>query len=264
MNKVLYIILLAFIGVSCSKYNKIFKSKDYEYKLKMADQYFAQKKYKVAQQLYEEVFAVYKGNEKFEDIYYNYAYCFYYQKQYEVAENMFKGFLEVFPNSKRAEELDYMHAYCFYKQSPKIDLEQVNTVKSMGMMQTFINTHPGSERNKEAASIIDECRKKLEVKEFNSAKLYFNLGQFRASAIAFDNLLTSYPESIKGDEYKLMALKAYFKFAQLSTEEKQIERFEKVINEYADFADRFPESKLLKEAESISNQSKNLLKEIKK
>lgn len=264
MRSVLYIVLLAFITASCSPYAKVLKSKDYEYKLKMADEYFVKKKYKIARQLYEEVFPVYKGNEKFEDIYYKYAYCFYYLKEYNVAENMFKGFLEVFPNSSKAEEVDYMHAYCFYKQSPKVELEQVNTLKAMGMMQTFINTHPGSSKVQEAANIIDECRKKLELKAFNGAQLYFNLGQYKAAAVAFENLLASYPESEKGDEYKLMALKAYFKYAQLSMEEKQMERFEKVVSEYQDFADRYPDSKLLKEAESYSNQSKNYLKEIKK
>ena len=53
---------------------------------------------------------------------------------------LFKGFLEVFPNSSKAEEIAYMHAYCFYMQSPKVELEQTNTAKAIGMMQTFINT----------------------------------------------------------------------------------------------------------------------------
>ena len=248
---------------SCNKYNKVSKSKDYDYKLKMADEYFSKGKYKVAQELYEELFPVLKGTLKFEELYYKDAYCFYYMKSYADAENLFKGFLEVFPNSTKAEEVDYMRSYCFYKQSPKLELEQVNTIKAMGMMQTFINTHPGSERNKEASEIIDKCRAKLEQKEYRAAELYYNMGQYRAAAIAFTNLTNNYPESLKGEEYKLKTVKAYYKFAKLSYEEKQIERFEKVITEYQDFIDRYPESKLLKEAESISNQSKNNIKAIK-
>jgi outer membrane protein assembly factor BamD len=242
---VLAALLLLTIATSCNKYNKIYKSKDYEYKLKMADELFAKKKYKVAQQLYEELFPVFKGTAKFEELYYKDAYCFYYMKDYMQAQALFKGFLEVFPNSPKAEEVDYLHAYCFYKQSPKLELEQVNTTKAIGMMQTFINTHPGSARIKEATEIIDICRAKLEQKEYRSAELYYNLGQHRAAAIAFTNLINNYPESVKGDEYK------------------QIERFEKVISEYQDFADRYPESKLLKEAESYSNLSQNNIKAIK-
>ena len=248
---------------SCNKYSKVAKSKDYNYKLKMADEYFAKKKYKNAQQLYEELFPVFKGNLSFEDLYYKDAYCFYMMKEYRDAESLFKGFLETFPNSPRAEEVDYLHAFSFYKQSPKVELEQVNTTKAMGMMQTFINTHPGSTRIKDATEIIDKCRAKLEQKEYRAAELYFNLGQFRASAIAFTNLANNYPESVRGDEYKLKTVKSYYRFAKESIIEKQIERYEKVIMEYEDFADRYPESKLLKDAESYKNLSQNHIKEIK-
>ncbi len=254
---------LLVLASSCNKYNKVTKSKDYEYKLKMADEYYSKGKYKIAQQLYEELFPVFKGTLKFEELYYKDAYCFYYMKDYASAENLFKGFLEVFPNSTKAEEVDFMRSYCFYKQSPKLELEQVNTIKAMGMMQTFINTHPGSERNKEASDIIDKSRAKLEQKEYRAAILYYDMAQYRAAAIAFTNLTNNYPESLLGEEYKLKTVKSYYRFAKLSYEEKQIERYEKVIEEYQDFVDRYPESKLLKEAESFSNLSKNNIKAIK-
>ena len=248
---------------SCSKYNKVFKSNDYDYKLKMADQYFSEKKYRIAQQLYEEAFPVFKGTAKFEELYYKDAYCFFYMKEYRDAENLFKGFLEVFPNSPKAEEVDYLHAYCFYKTSPKLELEQVNTTKAMGMMQTFINTHPGSARIKDANEIIDKCRGKLEQKEYRSAELYYNLGQFRAAALAFSALLNNYPESPKGDEYKLKTIKSYYRFANESIPEKQMERYAKVVTECEDFLDRFPESKILPESESYKNLSQNHIKDLK-
>jgi outer membrane protein assembly factor BamD len=262
--KIIIPALFLMLGFSaCNNFAKIQKSKDYEYKLTEADKYYAKKKFHNAQQLYEELFPVYKGSQKFEDLYYRYAYCFYYMDMYRDAENLFKGYLEVFPNSSKAEEVDYMRAYCFYKQSPKIDLEQVNTVKAMGMMQTFINTHPGSPRIKDATEIIDKSRGKLEAKEYRGARLYYNLSQYRAAGIAYATLLNNYPESQKGDEYKLMVVKSYYKFAKMSVPERQAERFEKVVTEYEDFADRFPESPLLKEAESYSNSSQNHIKDIK-
>ncbi|MEN9569545.1 MAG: outer membrane protein assembly factor BamD [Bacteroidota bacterium] len=261
-SAVLFIAL--FVGASCNKeFNKVLKSNDYEYKLKMADKYFEQKKYRQAQQLYEELYPVYKGTDKFEELYYKDAYCFYYMKSYPDAENFFKGFLEVFPNSAKAEEVDYMHALCFYKQSPKLELDQTNTTKAIGVMQTFINTHPGSARIAEATEIIDKCRKKLEEKELRGADLYFKIGQFRAAAIAYNDLLNNYPESESGDIYKLQSIKSYFKFAKLSIADKQVERYEKVITEYQDFADRYPDSKLLKEAGEYNDLSLNHIKEIK-
>lgn len=259
----LSILALSFALVSCSKFSKIQKSKDPDYKLAKADAYYEKGKYRYAQQLYEELFPAYKGSKQFEDIYYKFAYSFYHMGMYQDAENLFKGYLEVFPNSPRAEEVDYMRAYCFYKQSPKIDLEQVNTTKAMAMMQTFISTHPGSARIKDATAVIDQSRAKLEAKEFRGAQLYYNLGEYRAAAIAFANLMNNYPESLKGADYKLMVVKSYYKFADLSVSDKQMERYEKVVAEFQDFSDRYPDSKLLKEAENYRNLSQNHIKEIK-
>jgi outer membrane protein assembly factor BamD len=255
-------LLMAFLFSSCSKYAKVEKSKDVEYKLKMADEYYAKKKYRQAQELYESLFPAYKGTDKFEDLYYKYAYCFYYQGFYRDAENMYKGYIEVFPNSSRAEEMDYMRAYCYHKQSPKLELEQVNTMKAMNMMQTFINTHPGSPRIADATAIIDGSRIKMEQKEFRAAKLYYDLERYRAGALAFSALLNKYPESPKGEEYKVMTVKAYYKFAQLSYRDKQLERYDKVVKEFEDFKERYPESKFLKEAEEYNNLSKIQIKEI--
>ncbi len=261
--KFIGLLIAVFVLASCGGgMTKLLKNPDPEYKLRMAEQFFAKEKYTKAQQVYEDVMPYYKTRKEFEDIYYKYAYCAYNQADYMNAENLFKSYLEIFPNSLKAEEVDYMRAYSFYKRSPKPALDQTNTIKAMGMMQTFINTHPGSVRNKEATEIIDTCRKKLEIKDYQSAQLYFDLGQFRAAAVSFTTLLESYPESLKADEYKLMIIKSYFRFAEMSVEEKKVERFEQVITECHEFSDRFPESKLKKEAESFLNLSQSNIKNL--
>jgi outer membrane protein assembly factor BamD len=258
--RVFLFIIIAGLLSSCNGINKILKSKDPDYKLRMAEQFYVKKKYHLAQAIYEDVMPNFRGSPLFEDIYYKYDYCAYYQKDYLNAENLFKSFLEAFPNSTKAEELDYMRAYCYYRMSPKVALDQTNTMKAMGMLQTFINTHPNSPRNKEATELIDICRAKLEEKERLAAQLYFDLGQFRAAGVAYTSLINDFPESQKGDEYKLIVIKSYFKFALLSVDEKKAERYEQVITECNDFVDRFPESKLVKEVERYISLSNNNIK----
>ncbi len=256
-----FILLLTVLSVSCaSKFSKVMKSTDYEYKYKMAEKYFADKKYSNAQVLFEDLFPIYKGTPKYEDLYFKYAYTAYNLKDYANAENLFKTFVESFPNSLKLEEADYMRAYCFYKQSPKAPLDQTNTAKAMGQMQVFINTHPGSQRVVQATEIINESRAKMEKKEFLNAELYLNLGYFKAAAIAFNSLIDNFPDTYKGDEYKVMVIKSYFQYAKMSVETRQSERFEKVISECQDFEDRFPDSKLLAEVENYRTLSKNNIK----
>lgn len=263
MKILLSVLLAALLLSSCNKgFNKVLKSTDYEYKLKKADEYFAKKKYANASQLYLELFSVFKGTDKFEDLYYKYAYCAYHQKNYADAENLFKGFLEVFPNSTKAEEIAYMNAYTYFLQSPTPELEQTNTVKAIGMMQSFIQTYPNSSRVADAQKIIEKGREKLEMKDFKTAQLYYDLQQYRAAGLSFTDLINSYPDSKRGEEYMLMAVKSYYQFAKMSYADKQQERYEKVSTEYFDFADRFPESQLLKEAEYYRTLSLNNIKQL--
>lgn len=261
MLRNIIILLVLFGATSCaSKFSKIMKSTDYEYKYKMAEQYYANKKYSNAQLLFEDLFPIYKGTPKYEDLYFKYAYTSYNQKDYVNAENLFKTFVETFPNSAKTEEADFMRAFSYYKQSPKAELDQTNTSKAMGQMQVFINTHPGSQRVVEANEIIDKSRAKMEKKEYLNAQLYYNLGYYKAAAIAFGSLIDNFPDTNQGDEYKFMVIKSYYEYAKMSVEDRQAERFEKVVTEVQDFNDRFPDSQLAKTVENYKTLSLNNIK----
>jgi outer membrane protein assembly factor BamD len=244
-------------------FNKALKSTDYEYKLRMAEKYYASKDYNHAQQLYDDLFRVMKGSDKFEDIYYKYAYCAFYLKDYQNAENLFKGFVDAFPNSPKTDEMEYMRAYTYYKESPKYPFDQTNTTKAIGFLQAYISTHPGTDRAKEAQDLIDKSRQKLEEKDFSNAHLYYDLTYWRAAVISFNGLLISYPESERSDEYKLYVIRANYKYASLSLEDKKIVRLEQVVTDCNDFMDRFPESKFKKEVQEYLDLSKNTLKTYK-
>lgn len=264
MNKLGLLALIAGLFLtSCNNLNKILKSSDYDFKLKKGDELYEKKKYSKAQILYEDVFPVMKGTPKFEDLYYRWAYCHFYQKDYLNAENIFKGFLESFPNSSKAEECMYQRAYCFFKQSPRADLDQSSTLKAIAYLQTFSTAYPNSTHNKEVVDIVDRLREKLEKKDYNSAELYYNLGYYKAAATAFGQMIHNFPESAKCDEYKWMVIKSSYEYARNSVELKQEERFTNVLNECADFIDRFPDSKLSGEVDKMKAQTENKIKTIK-
>lgn len=260
----LYISVIALvITTSCNnQLRRIEKSNNFEKKLEYANQLFQKKKYNTAITLYTDLVQVYKGTDKFEPMYYNFAYCSYYVKDYIQAAFQFKNYLDLFPNSPRAVEIDYMQAYCYYKQSPKVSLDQTNTMKAIAAMQTFINNYPTAEKVAEANLVIELCRRKLEKKEFNSAELYYNLGFFKAAGIAFKNLMRNYPDSDKSDGYKVMAIRAYYNYAKNSIPEKQKERYATVLDEYLDFADHYPNSKLKPDAEKFYTLAQNNIKSL--
>jgi outer membrane protein assembly factor BamD len=264
MNRIIVaLIIILSLGSCTSKFQQILKSKDTDYKIKMAEQYYKEKKYSNAQQLFESVINFVKGTPRYEELYLMHANSFYYDKDYENAENLFKTFIEYFPNSPKAEEVEYLRAYTYFLRSPKAELDQTTTNRTIQLMQSFIDAHPTSSRVKEATETIDACRAKLELKDYKTATLYYDLALYRAAAISYGLLSDGYPDSKNADKYKLLTLKSYYQFAENSFVEKQKERFDKVTEEYNDFVDRFSDSPLLPEAKKIKTKTDHILKNIK-
>ncbi|MBE9467123.1 MAG: outer membrane protein assembly factor BamD [Bacteroidetes bacterium] len=248
---------------SCSEYQKLLKSTDYELKLEKANEYYQDEDYYRAQALYEELLSIYKGTDKAEKAYYYYTFCYYNQKDYILAGYHFKNFMSTYPNSEHAEECDFLSAYCFYLESPYPDLDQTNTSKAIDALQIFINKYPKSDRVSEANKLIDELLFKLETKSFNNAKLYYNLGEFKSSVIALKNTLKDYPDTQYREELLFLILKSNFLLAENSVETKKNERYQATVNEYYTLIDEYPNSKNIKEAEKIYNNSIKKIKQAK-
>lgn len=260
-----FLALLILVFSACkNNFEKILKSKDYAYKLKKADEYYDRKSYTKSNTLYEELLTVYKGTKNFEAIYYKYAYTFYYDKNYLAASYHFKNFSDLFPKSPKAEECEYLNSLCLYNLSPDYTLDQSNTVKSIGELQTFVNTHPESKRVKDANKLIDESREKLEIKDVYGAELYYKIGEYKAAVVAFEQIIRKYPDSKKTDYYQYMIVKASYKYAGNSIPDKQQERYTRVTAEYTDFLAKYPKSQYRSDVEKINSLSLQSLKKISK
>ncbi|OSZ79361.1 hypothetical protein CAP35_14205 [Chitinophagaceae bacterium IBVUCB1] len=260
-----YIVLLlaASLLYGCSGYERALKSKDVNLKLKKANEFYERKKYQQANGLYESLIPVLKNTRNYEPMYYRYAYSFYYMKDWLSASYHFKNFIEAFPNSKEAEEIEYQFGYCLFKMSLKPSLEQANTIRAMDALQVFINGHPDSKHVAEASKYIDECRLKMEEKEAGAAKLYYDIGQYKAAGIAYKQVMRNFPESANSDLYQFMTVKAWYKYAGESIKEKQEERYASAINAYRELVDGYPNSKYLRDAEAYYTKADNIVKKLR-
>lgn len=262
MKKGIAFLVMVLVLSSCSKFQKLTKNPDMDVKYNGAVKYYEKRDYYHALQLFEELISVYRGTSKAEDSYYYYAYCTFYVDDYQTAAYYFNNFVQTFPNSKHAEEAQYMYAYCYYLDSPISSLDQTSTLEAIEKFQLFINRYPKGTKVEEANIRIDELRKKLEDKSFEIAKLYFDMEEYKASVVAFENLINNYP----GTEYKEMALftmlKAQFTYASKSIDEKKEERFKNTLDIYYKLVDNFPQSRYLREAEKIFEGSKEELKNL--
>jgi len=261
-NLFLFGMLLVFV-TSCDSYSRVLKSTDPQLKLDRAKEYYNKGNYYRALPLFEELIPVYRGRPELEDIYYFYSFSHYGQGDYLSAAHNFRNFASTFPSSPKAEEAMFMHAYSFYKMSPNPNLDQTHTLRAIDAFQLFANRYSGSERLSEANILIDEMRRKLEVKALNGAELYYDMGNFQAAAVAYENVLFQYPDTDQAERINFMILKSHYNYARRSVESRKEERYLKAVNAYNNFIDRYPTSRFMNEAREIFQSTQQALQNLR-
>lgn len=248
-------------SLTMGKFNKLLKSGDMEQKYTAAIHYFEKEDYTKALTLFEELMSVYRGTARAEEVSYYLAYCNYNLDDYIIAGYQFRNFVKNFPNSKHTEECAYMNAYCFYLNSPPYSQDQVDTRLAIKEFQRFTNQYPKSERIEKCNEMLDLLRGKLERKSAENAMLYYNMGDYRASAVAFANHVKDFPDSKLVERYSYLVVRSNFLMALNSIEKKKEERFRTTVESYLKFIDMYPNSQYLKEAEMVYTSTlKNLEK----
>jgi len=235
------------------------KTKDMDAKLEYAIKLYKKGQYFKALPLLEELITVFRGTKKAEQTYYYYSYCNYQMQDYETAAYDFGNYAKTYPNSEYAEECAYMEAYCYYQDSPNYSLDQTSTVKAINQFQLFIDEHLRSSRVAECNRLIDELRLKLETKDFENAKLYYHMEDYKAAVTSFANLLKDFPSTKYREETMFLIIKSSYLLAENSIESKKNDRYNSALSSYGEFTTAFPESKFKKEANSIAESCRKRL-----
>jgi outer membrane protein assembly factor BamD len=248
------------LATSCSGYEKVLKSTDYTLKYKKAKEYYQKKDYARASTLFEQIQAVYRATNKADTVEYMYAKSLFGQDDYIMAGHFFKEFTQNFQYSGFAEESEFMAAYCYYLMSPRPSLDQESTYSALQEFDLFMVKYPKSSRIEEAKKLEVELKEKLIDKSYLNAKLYYNLGVFKAAIIALNGSLIDFPETKYREELMFLLLKSKYYLADNSVEEKKKERYQNAVDEYYSFIAEFPQSKYLKEVAKIYESSMKSLK----
>jgi outer membrane protein assembly factor BamD len=260
---VLVFIMIAFAGCK-SKYEKLRASNDTAKKYREAVRLYEKKDYNKALGLFDDLVTKYRGTAEAEDLSYYFAYTHYKLRDYTTARYHFKTFADTYASSSKAEECRFMAAYCFYLESPTFSLDQENTIKAIEALQLFINLYPKSERVAEASKLISNLRDKLETKSYANARLFLDIGDFKSAVIAFRNSAREFPDTKYAEEMEFLTIKAQALYAKASFEIKQEERYNEAILLYTEFAQNYPASKYLKEAEEIKKNSEKAIIDVRK
>lgn len=258
--------VLILIFSSCGEYNKLLKSTDYEYKYEAAKTYFAKGQYSRAATLLNELITILKGTDKAEESLYMLGMSYYNQKDYQTAAQTFIQYYNVYPRGVYAELARFHAGKALYLDTPEPRLDQSGTYSAIQQLQMFIEYFPQSAKKEEAQNMIFTLQDKLVMKEYLSARLYYNLGNYlgnnyQACVITAQNALKDYPYTNLREDLSILILRAKYELAVYSVEDRKMERYREAVDEYYAFKNEFPESKYLKEAERVFKESQKILKD---
>lgn len=250
----------------CGEYTKVLKSRDADYKFDYAKRAYDQGKYLQAITVLGDIVTPLRGGPKGEEALYLLGKSYYENKDYLNSGVYFKTYYQRYPKGKFAEDARFYSGYGYYLDSPESQLDQSSTRKAIEELQSFLDYYPRSQKVTQAQNAIFEMQDKLTLKELQNAQLYYNLGNFlgnnyRASIITSQNALKAYPYSKYREDFELLILKAKYQEAKNSVAEKREDRFRDVIDEYYSFVNNFPDSKNIKEAETIYKVARHHVKE---
>jgi len=236
---------------SCTGYQKLLKSGDVNKKYEAAVQYYDKGDFFKAGTLLEDLVPLLKGRPEAEKAQFYFANTNYRQRNYVLSAYYFKAFSDTYPNSVYTEEAAFLYAKSLFRDSPEYELDQTNTFTAIEAIQDFLNRYSESKFRPEAESMSLELQKKLENKAFESARLYAQIRYYQSAVTAFTSFQQQFPASPYNEQAAFLKLSAQYSLAKESVPEKQLERYREVIPFYQYLLDTYPQSKTLKEAESM-------------
>ena len=273
-KKVVFMSFVTLLMSSCtSEFNKVYKYGDNEAKYEYAKEAFAIGKFMQAQNLLQELVTMKKGSDEAQECLYMLAMSQYCNNDYEAASETFKKYTTSYPRGLYIEPAYFYVGQSLYEGSPEPRLDQSPTNGSITAYQQFMDLFPDSPLRPKAQERLYELTDKLIQKEFLSAQLYYNLGNYfgninsneesnyTASIITAQNTLKNYPYCSLREDFMLLIMKSKFQLAENSTEEKRVDRYRDAEDECYGFINEFPDSKNVSLAEKYIAKCKKVIKD---
>lgn len=289
MKAILYTALFALTTAgftSCSGYNEILKSDDYERKVQAANDYYQEgvtpkvkyrksekaiakkgavrkRKYRTGSlqrsvALYEQIYQRMPKAAEGELAYFRIGKAYYYSNDFYMAGYYLGVFPQRFPYSAKGEEALFLSAMCSVNNSPTPSLDQTDTELAIRDLQSFVDRYPQSELIDSCNNLIDGLRFKLERKDYESVLLYNKTSQYNAATTSAETFMEDYPISQYTEEVMKIAVENSYLLAKNSVTSKKEERIDKTIERYNNFVAQFPASedkdRLMKMVEELKNE----------
>lgn len=255
-KNILITFILSLLLTSCAQeYNQVYKSTDHTYKYEYAKECFAKGKYSFAVPLLQDLVTIQKGTDNAQECLYMLAMAEYGLRDYQAASEAFKKYYQTYPNGEYAEMASFYIGQSLYEGTPEPRLDQTPTVAAIAAFQDYLDLYPNGKMKGTAQQRLFALQDKLIRKEYLNAKLYYNLGSYfgncgndggnnyEACIITAQNALNDFPYSSLREDFAILVMKGKYELAQMSVEEKKVQRYQDAEDECYGFINEYPDSK---------------------
>lgn len=258
-NLIIAAVLIA-ATVSCkSQYEMLLNSNDADLKYEAAFDYFNEGKYSKAGSLFESLSVLTNGTERDDTVRYYWGLSNYKFKDYYTAETNFTNFLEIYPRSPFASEARYLRLDCLYRSTLRYELDQTPTYKAITEISEYIIEFPRTPHLEACRDMLKDLNERLDKKAYEAARLYYKMEDYKASRVAFRNVLKDDSENIYREDILYYIAMSSYNYAHLSVPEKQKERYLTFVDDYLNFVGEIPQSHYRKELDNVYRKAQKAL-----
>lgn len=265
------LLLTALVFSSCGNFTNLYKHKlkerDYDYMYEAAKEYYVAGQYDKSIQLLNDVITIMKGSDRGEESVYMLGMSYLKNKEYDIAAQTFQQYYTSYPRGTYTERARFYAGKALWISTPEAQLDQSDTYQAIQELQLFLEFYPNSPYREEAQDIIFEAQDKLVEKEYNAAKLYYNLGtylgnNYQSCVICAQNALKDYPYTRYREDLALLVMKAKYELAYNSVLSKKAERYRDAVDECYAFKNEYSESANVKLADELLQKAEEALKDL--
>ena len=176
----------------------------------------------------------------------NYSY-----KDYYTADTNFEQYLKYFPQGSFSEMAEFLRIDCLYRATLRYELDQTPTYAAINAIAEYLLAHPTGANSDICRHWLEELSERLDRKAFENARLYYKMEDYRASRVAFKNILKEDADNVFREEILYYSAMSSYKYADMSVASKQKERFLVFQDDYLNFIGEYPESAHRKELDAL-------------
>ena len=250
--------LLAAVGCK-SEYELLLEGNDVDAKYAAAFEYFNQGKYQRASQLFESLSALTNGTDRGDTVQYYWGLSNYRYRDYYTAETNFTNFIATYPLSPFAPDAGFFRIDCLYRQTLRYELDQKPTRNALSAIARYLVENPDSPYRPLCENMTTELNGRLDRKAYENARLYYKMEDYQAASVALRNVLKDNSENIYREDILYYIAMSSYKYASMSVQNKQKERYLIFVDDYLNFVGEYPESSYRGELDGLYKRAQRAL-----